>query len=187
MPTDPERSWQAPNGQNNNHNHNNNNTNTNDGDGGNSITQTLSDPSQPYPQRIGVFLSLGTGLKAPRSAFHRGDPVRSVRALLRKAVGNMTDCETVHRGMLDQVQQHGCAPSYHRFNPPGLERVRLDECRSRDRTFRTMDAACTAYLAEVADEIRACAAELVSLRRSRCAEAELLRFHDLTRPGPLAL
>jgi len=159
----PSRYWQAENGQ-------------------SSSGDTLT-PETTVP--IGVFVSVGTGFRAPQSAFHRGDPLRSIRALLRRAVSNMTDCESIHRGMEELVDQHQFN-NYYRFNPPGLETVRLDQCRRRGLTFRTMDTVCNEYLLrnEVQRDIRECAAELVRQRRSRCSTEELLEFPDLTLPGP---
>lgn len=164
----PERIWQAANGHND------------DGDSA-SLARELSDTTC----RIGVFVSVGTGFRAPQSAFHRGDPLRSIRALLRKAVSNMTDCESVHASMEALADQHHCE-HYYRFNPPHLETIRLDQCLSRDRTFRAMETACNDYLQdnEVQRLIRKCAAELVKQRRSRCSIDELLQFHNLTIPGP---
>ncbi len=145
------------------------------------ITHQTSSPGCP----IGVFVSLGTGLRAPQSAFHRGDPLRRIRALLRKAVSNMTDCEKIHDDMRNLTAQHNFR-FYYRFNPPGLEKMRLDQCRSKHQTFREMENTCSYYLqgAEVQRQIRECAAELVRQRRSRCSPDELLRFHDLTQRGP---
>jgi hypothetical protein len=162
----PERYWQRANGGN--------------GDG-DAIGRDSPEGNCP----IGVFVSVGTGFRAPQSAFHRGDPLRSIRALLRRAVSNMTDCENVHKGMEALVEQHNCN-NYYRFNPPGLENMRLDQCLKRNRTFRRMETACTDYLEdnEVQKLIRECAAELVKQRRSRCSTEELLQFHDLTLPGP---
>jgi Patatin-like phospholipase len=162
----PERSWQAANGHN--------------GDGG-SVARELSETNC----RIGTFISVGTGFRAPQSAFHRGDPLRSIRAVLRKAVSNMTDCENVHNSMEALAEQHHCQ-HYYRFNPPGLETMRLDQCLSQDRTFRKMENECNDYLLrnEVQRMIRECAAQLVWQRRSRCSTEELLQFHDLTIPGP---
>lgn len=162
----PERYWQRANGQ-------------------SSDSDTVARESLETSCPIGIFLSIGTGFRAPQSAFHRGDPLRSIRALLRKAVSNMTDCESVHRDMEALVEQHQFK-SYYRFTPPGLENMRLDQCKSGDRTFRTMETACNEYLegTVVRKQIRECAAELVRLRRSRCSTEELLQFHDLTLPGP---
>lgn len=144
---------------------------------------TPEEPGNGCP--IGVFVSIGTGLRAPQSAFHRGDPLRSLRALLRKAVSNMTDCEKVHEDMEKLAGQHNHR-LYYRFNPPGLEDMRLDQCLSKGRTFERMDTACHEYLngSEVKRQIRECAAELVKRRRSRCSQEELLKFHNLTRRGP---
>jgi hypothetical protein len=164
----PERAWQTANGHHS------------DGDG-----EGIERENSETNCRIGVFVSIGTGLRAPQSAFHRGDPLRSIRALLRKAVSNMTDCEPVDRDMEALAEQHDC-DHYYRFNPPGLKRMRLDQCLSRDRTFLRMQTACNEYLQgiEVQRLIRKCAAELVRQRRSRCPPDELLQFHNLTIPGP---
>ena len=162
----PERYWQTANGQ--------------------SIdSDTIARESPETTCPVGVFLSIGTGFRAPQSAFHRGDPWRSIRALLRRAVSNMTDCESVHKDMEALVEQHQFT-HYYRFNPPGLEKMRLDQCLSGDRTFRTMETVCSDYLvgADVQRQIRECAAELVRQRRSRCSAEELLKFPDLTLPGP---
>jgi hypothetical protein len=130
----PERYWQRANGTN-----------------GDSNTTARDSLEGNCP--IGVFVSVGTGFRAPQSAFHRGDPLRN---------------------------------HYYRFNPPGLENMRLDQCLKRNRTFRRMETACNDYLEgnEVQRLIRECAAELVKQRRSRYSTEELLQFHDLTLPGP---
>ena len=134
---------------------------------------------------IGVFVSVGTGFRAPQSTFHRKDPLRDIRALLRKAVSDITDCKNVHKGMEALVEQHN-DNHYYRFNPPGLENMRLDQCLKRNRTFRRIETACNDYLEgdEIQKLIRECATELVKQRRSRCSTEELLQFHDLTLPGP---
>lgn len=180
----PEHFWQTANGHDGN-SHNGNGNGHNGNGHGNGHGADLAHELSETNRRIGVFVSIGTGLRAPQSAFHRGDPLRSIRALLRKAVSNMTDCEAVHKSMEALAEQHHCE-HYYRFNPPDLENMRLDQCLSRNRTFHTMDTACNEYLKgnEVQRLIRECAAELVRQRRSRCPVDELLQFHDLTIPGP---
>ena len=151
----------------------------------NSDSETIARDSLEGNYPIGVFVSIGTGIRAPQSAFHRGDPLRSIRALLRRAVSNMTDCEIVHKGMEALVKQYKCK-HYYRFNPLGLENMRLDECLRRNRTFRRIETACNDYLEgnEIQKLIRECATELVKQRRNRYSTEELLQFHDLTLPGP---
>jgi predicted acylesterase/phospholipase RssA len=131
---------------------------------------------------IGAFVSLGTGLRAPRSAFRRGDPLKKIRALLGKAIGDMTDTEEVHRDLQDRAGKLN-KKLYYRFNPEGLEKMRLDECKSHDRTFHDMDTAWTRYVEKinVKRSLHECAQELVRQRRSRVSKEELLRFHDLTK------
>ena len=137
------------------------------------------------PCRIGVFVSMGTGLQAPLGAFHPGDPLGKIRKLLRKAVGNLTDTEDVHLDLERRAREHGHR-LYYRFNPEGLEKMRIAECKSGGRTFQTMENAVQSYLQrnEVRTRVDECARELVQHRRSRLTEEELLKFHDLTRPGP---
>jgi hypothetical protein len=131
---------------------------------------------------IGVFVSIGTGLRAPQSAFRRGDPLKKIHALLGKAVQEMKDTEKVHKDLQDQAAKFG-KKLYYRFNPEGLETMRLDECKRRNRTFRDMDDAWARYVEkpDVRRSLHECAQELVRHRRSRLSRDELLQFHDLTR------
>jgi hypothetical protein len=149
-------------------------------------TPTRPDDQQNATQcPIGVFVSMGTGIRAPRSAFRRGDPFKKIGALLGKAIGNLTDTEVVHEDLKRQVARHG-NKLYYRFNPEGLEKMRLDECKSHNRTFHAMSTACAAYvdLPDIKMSIQECAQELVRHRRSRASREELLQFHDLTAHGP---
>lgn len=149
-------------------------------------TTTQPDEQQNGSQcPIGVFVSMGTGFRAPRSAFRRGDPLKKIGALLGKALGDMTDTETVHEDLKDQAARYG-NKLYFRFNPEGLEKMRLDECKSQDWTFHVMAAACASYVdrPDIKISIHECAQELVRHRRSRATRGELLRFHDLTAHGP---
>ena len=155
-----------------------------DNEGGSAQTQQGQDRS---PCRIGVFVSMGTGLRAPLGAFHPGDPLGKLRKLLRKAVGTLTDTEEVHEDLRRRAAEHGNR-LYYRFNPEGLEKMRIAECKRKGKTFQTMESAVQSYLQrnDVRNRIDECARELVQHRRSRLTEEELLEFHDLTRPGPRA-
>jgi hypothetical protein len=148
-----------------------------------SPSSTVADDDQYGPQcPIGVFVSIGTGLRAPHSAFRQGDPLKKIRALLGKAIREMKDTEKVHEDLQDQATKLG-GKLYYRFNPGGLETMRLDECKSHNRTFRDMDDAWMRYVEkpDVRRSLHECAQELVRHRRSRFSKEELLRFYDLTR------
>jgi hypothetical protein len=120
---------------------------------------------------IGIFVSMGTGLRAPRSVFRKGNPLKKVRALFGKAVGDMVDTEEVHRDLESRSAEHN-PDLYYRFNPGGLEKTRLDECKSENRTFNAMLAAWTAYVdqPDVRRSLQRCARELVRHRRSRLSK-----------------
>lgn len=148
-----------------------------------SPSSTVADDDQHGSQcPIGVFVSIGTGLRAPHSAFRRGDPLKKIRALLGKAIREMKDTEKVHKDLQDQAAKLS-KKLYYRFNPEGLENMRLDECKSHNRTFHDMDDAWTRYVEEidVRRSLHECAQELVRQRRSRVSKEELLQFHDLTK------
>jgi hypothetical protein len=134
--------------------------------------------------RIGLLVSVGTGVKAPQSIFSKGNPWRKFRKIIRKATGDMTNCEKAH-GDCETSARRQRLP-YYRFNSNGLEKMKMDECKSRGRTFEAIRAAANNYLGS-ADTIRAmneCAISLVQKRRERCGDLVLQQNHNLTRPGP---
>lgn len=154
----------------------------------NGTVENVQNPEGPELERtnscrIGVFLSIGTGIRAPRTAFHSGYPWGQMRKLLRKAIGSLTDTEAVHIQMQRTAAEHS-NDHYYRFNPGGLEKMGIAECKSKDRTFRDMDAAVLQYIGTERQRLDECARALVKQRRGRWGEARLLEFRDLTRPGP---
>jgi hypothetical protein len=137
---------------------------------------------------IGHVVSIGTGLKDGESIPTEGSPFHKLRKILRRAIRHMTNTEPNHRAMANLAANHHPNPvRYFRFNvTTGLERIKLDHCKRKDRTFRKMDTRTREYLerADTAIDIADCARLLVERRRGRCTAEELRRNFNLTRPGP---
>ena len=144
-------------------------------------TRGASSPETRPPSRIGAFVSLGTGVRAPNTAFRRGDPLRKLRQILRYSVGEMTDTEGPHLDTAERAAENHDR-LYFRFNPNGIENIRLDHCKGHGRTFAQMDTECRRYLqeADTCPQLHECARLLVRQRRGRFSLEKLLIFPDLT-------
>ncbi|KAI7355734.1 hypothetical protein KC320_g2649 [Hortaea werneckii] len=140
---------------------------------------------------ISHFISIGTGVGAPRSFFSNKNFVHKIVKLIKRSLESMTDPEPNHESMKEIAQQ----ANYARFNvSSGLENMKMDQCDLckgqngiQNMTIEYLRKKTEAYLREEATviKIREAAEKLVCVRRGRTAGGHGCRFRGLTRPGSL--
>ncbi|KAI9725004.1 MAG: hypothetical protein M1812_000280 [Candelaria pacifica] len=151
-----------------------------------------SGPRDLHGPGIGVFVSVGTGLSAPVSFFSKGNSIRKVAAIFKKARKSLTDPERTEKQV--RVMASNTDVPYYRLNvTTGLENMKMDQwqtLKSRGEehniTLASIQKETKKYLEldGTKREIFRCATKLVDYRRKRCPNDEARRFSGLTTPGP---